>query len=237
MKSSQGIGKLSAALSAAQAEMPVAKREVLNPHFKHKYADLAAIFEAARAVLGKHKLAVTQLFEDRIVDNKLITSHVTIETVLSHETGEWISSTLTLPVDKNTAQAVGSAITYGRRYALSAILGIATEDDDDGEIASNPAGRNGPPVGGGVPARTPPIPSQKPPPAGTAFQRLANELVKSDPGQAGTIARNAVSKMILAAQHAGELTASQMEALREVREQMTKGERPAWFPGPAPETP
>jgi hypothetical protein len=129
---SAAIGALAAALAKAQGEMEAAAKANVNPHFKSKYADLASVWDACRGPLSKHGLAVLQPVS---ADGP----KVTITTVLAHSSGEWIEEALTMTAQQNTPQAVGSAITYGRRYGLSAMVGIAP-DDDDGNAAS---GNNG----------------------------------------------------------------------------------------------
>lgn len=125
---SDSIIKLAEALAAAQSEIENAAKKSNNPHFKSKYADLAEVINTARPVLSKHGLSVTQWpsFADGLVS---------VETLLTHKSGEWIANTASAPADKLTAQGVGSAITYLRRYSLAALACIAQEDDD-GNAAS-----------------------------------------------------------------------------------------------------
>jgi hypothetical protein len=123
---SHGIGKLATDLAKAQAEMEGAKKDATNPHFRSSYATLAAVCDAC-APLAKHGIAYLQ-------PTRADGPHVTVTTVLIHASGEWIAEDLTLTAGQNTPQAVGSAITYGRRYGLAAMVGIAPEDDD-GEAA------------------------------------------------------------------------------------------------------
>ena len=125
---SDSIIKLAEALAGAQAEIENAAKKSNNPHFKSKYADLAEVINTARPVLSKHGLSVTQWpsFADGLVS---------VETLLAHKSGEWIANTASAPADKLTAQGVGSAITYLRRYSLAALACIAQEDDD-GNAAS-----------------------------------------------------------------------------------------------------
>ena len=100
-----------------------------NPYFKSKYAPLDAIIEATRPVLAKHNLAVQQLpiFED---------GKAGVVTRIVHRNGTTESSTLLLPLKDQSPQGVGSAITYARRYSIASVLGIASEDDDDGNVSS-----------------------------------------------------------------------------------------------------
>jgi len=134
MQKSDSIAALAAALAKAQSEMGTAKKAAINPHFRSRYADLASVWEAARTPLAKNGLAVIQTSDDSERGACIITT-------LVHSSGEWISGRLTLPVSKADAQGYGSAITYARRYGLSAILGIAADDDDDGNAATRSVDR------------------------------------------------------------------------------------------------
>lgn len=125
------VKEIAAALMKAQANLKPAHKDSTNPHFRSKYADLSAIWDAAKTVLAPNGLSVTQTFS-----NGTGGETVTIVTTLLHTSGQWISSALTLKPSKADPQGVGSAITYGRRYGLSAILGIVADDDDDGNAAS-----------------------------------------------------------------------------------------------------
>ena len=124
MNKSEAIGKLAEALSKAQGMMKGAIKDSENPFFKTAYADLASVWDACREPLSKCGLSVTQT--TRIADN----GDPVIITTLLHSSGEWMSGELLVKPVKADPQSVGSAITYGRRYALSAIVGIAPEDDD-----------------------------------------------------------------------------------------------------------
>ena len=132
MQKSDQIAELAAALSKCQAEIGKASKDSTNPHFKSKYADLESVWDTAREPMTKHGLAVLQTFTETGGDS------VNIVTVLTHTSGQFISGILTIPLVKRDAQGVGSAITYGRRYSLAAILGIV-QTDDDGNEAVKPA--------------------------------------------------------------------------------------------------
>lgn len=135
MLKSDSIGALGAALAKAQGEIRAAAREANNPFYGKPYSDLSAVWEACREQLSKNGLAVVQTTDN--AENKII-----IETTLIHASGEWVSGRLSLAPTKNDPQGVGSAITYGRRYALAAIVGIAPEgEDDDGNAASGLGGK------------------------------------------------------------------------------------------------
>lgn len=117
------------ALAAAQAELGGAKKDSTNPHFKNRYADLESVWDAWRSVGTKHGFSVIQHIHDALGANG-----VRIETVLGHAGGYSVSSTMFVPASKGDAQGYGSAITYGRRYALASVVGIV-QTDDDGEAA------------------------------------------------------------------------------------------------------
>lgn len=146
MKTSENINELAAALSKAQGQMAAATKEAMNPHFGHKYADLASVWEACRKPLADNGLAIIQIPTSEDGENT-----VTILTRLLHESGQWLEDSLTLPVTGNTAgrptaQNYGSAITYGRRYSLAAIVGVY-QDDDDGNGASGKTPKDDKPKG------------------------------------------------------------------------------------------
>jgi hypothetical protein len=122
-KTSETINELSASLASAQREIEGAPKDSANPYYKSKYADLASVWNAVREPLGKFGLAILQMPS---ADG----AKVTITTMLAQSSGQWISSDLTMTAKDDTPQAVGSAITYARRYALQSFAGVAPEDDD-----------------------------------------------------------------------------------------------------------
>ena len=123
MNKSESIAAISQAIAKAQHDVENASKNAKNPHFKSKYADLAELLNTVRPVFSIHGLAIVQMpsFDGCIAS---------VETMISHSSGEWISSICSAPVSKQDAQGVGSAITYLRRYSLAAMCGIAQEDDD-----------------------------------------------------------------------------------------------------------
>lgn len=128
------IGEIAAALSVAQAEINPAEKNATNPHLKNKYANISAIYDAVREVLPKHGLCVVQT----MLPTDGTRAHV--RTTLAHKSGQWFASECVMPLDRQGgAQGMGSAITYARRYSLSAILGVVADEDDDGNGAQ---GRN-----------------------------------------------------------------------------------------------
>lgn len=122
-ENSLDIGKLAGALAKAQGGITGALKDSANPFFKSKYADLAACWDACRKPLSDNGLAVIQTTEIRA-------DFVTIVTLLAHESGEWIRSRLPMKPKDFSPQAVGSTMTYARRYALAAMVGLAQVDDD-----------------------------------------------------------------------------------------------------------
>ena len=134
MNKSESIAGLAAALAKAQGAMKGAVKDSANPFFKSKYADLASVVEAIRAAFSANGLSYIQTVQSSELDE------VRVETMILHSSGEWIScGVLALPVSKNDAQGYGSALTYARRYSLSAAVGVAPEDDDgNAAVAAKP---------------------------------------------------------------------------------------------------
>lgn len=126
---SESIKELAAALSKVQREIKPAIKKHTNPFYNSKYADLEDCWDAAREPLTKNGLAVIQTIDATEGGHYLVTT-------LAHTSGEWIESRIKINPDKNTPQAIGSSITYLRRYTFSAIIGVTTEDDD-GNAASD----------------------------------------------------------------------------------------------------
>lgn len=124
------IGKLGKALAAAQGQMTGAAKSSQNPFFRSKYADLASCWDACRDALSKNELAVIQTPEAN-------PDIVIVMTTLVHSSGEWIRGRLSMKPTKSDPQGMGSALTYARRYALAAMVGLA-QVDDDGNAASEP---------------------------------------------------------------------------------------------------
>jgi hypothetical protein len=135
MITSESIAKIAPAFVAAQAEFDHVSKEADNDFFKSKYATLAACIEVVKPILAKHDLAVMQGAVTPVFAEA--SAGILIQTRLLHSSGEWMEDEgLRLPLAKNDPQGVGSAVTYGRRYSLLALLGVAPDDDDDGNAAS-----------------------------------------------------------------------------------------------------
>ena len=135
MQHSDTLAELGKALAAVQGEMGHAPMNATNPFLKSKYADLGAIIETAKPVLPQHGLSYSQhpCGEG---------GRIGVETILMHSSGEWLSSRIEMDaVDergKSAAQVAGSIITYLRRYALAAALGIYADEDNDGNTPARP---------------------------------------------------------------------------------------------------
>lgn len=128
MLSSEQTDVIDAAMAKAQKAMRAAAKDAINPHFKSKYADLASVWDAIREPLTGNGIAVLQNVEN-------FGKGVAVTTRLVCA-GQWYEfGPLVVPLAQESAHGIGSAITYGKRYALSAAVGVATDEDDDGNAA------------------------------------------------------------------------------------------------------
>ncbi|WP_053453661.1 ERF family protein [Exiguobacterium sp. BMC-KP] len=137
MKRSDSIASIAKALAAFQKDVTQPKKSAKNPHFKSTYVPLDNVVDSIAETAPKHGLSYIQT---TVTEN----DKAGVQTLLMHESGEWIEfEPLLLPIgQKATPQAVGSAITYARRYTLSSIFGIASETDDDANGANDNASKN-----------------------------------------------------------------------------------------------
>lgn len=126
MERSESLSELAGALNKFQSEMGKVVFDSNNPFFKSKYASLSALVSTAKPILAKNGLSVSQLVSDG----------GSVTTMLLHSSGQFLSSTLTLKPVKEDPQGQGSAITYARRYAYASILGIVSDEDDDGNAST-----------------------------------------------------------------------------------------------------
>lgn len=129
MNTSEQINELATALAKAQGEITGALKESKNPFFKSSYADLASCWDACRGPLSKNGLAVIQVPQINATHGFLLLTR------LMHASGQWMESELPVHPKDDSPQSMGSALTYARRYALTAMVGIA-QIDDDGNAAS-----------------------------------------------------------------------------------------------------
>jgi ERF superfamily len=132
MNQSESIAKLATALSIVQGKLSHAKKDSANPFFKSKYADLESVWDACRDLLAANGLSIMQFpgttYVEDLGEHKIFTMSMT--TILAHNSGEWIGQEMSVPVSKPDAQGSGSALTYMRRYALAAVVGVVQADDD-----------------------------------------------------------------------------------------------------------
>lgn len=127
MRHSDGIGALVAALAKAQQEIRNPALDSVNPHFKNRYASLGAHLEAVREPLAKQGLVLSQHVENT-------EDGVAVTTLLAHASGEWMSSSVAMPLpDRATAQNLGAIVSYLRRYAIGSVAFLTGEEDDDAE--------------------------------------------------------------------------------------------------------
>lgn len=168
---SDTLGKLALALSKAQGAMENASKDALNPFFSSKYADLASVWGAVRKPLSENELAIIATVIE------CTSSKVSVETKMIHSSDEWVATVVTVPIttiskDREkvvvvTAQHIGSALTYCRRYGLQCVTGNAPKDDDDGNAASGKTSGGGitreqyaqeaPPADDAPPPSSPPV--------------------------------------------------------------------------------
>jgi len=123
MNTSPELNELAAALCLAQAEIAGAHKNAANPFFKSKYSDLASCWSAVREPLTKHDLSVVQ---SPSADG----AKVSVETMVLHASGQWVSGTMTATAKDDSPQAIISIVTYLRRAGLSSFCSIAPVDDD-----------------------------------------------------------------------------------------------------------
>lgn len=132
MKMSESIKNLAAAMSKFQGELGAASKSKANPFFKSKYADIAEIWETIKEPLAANGLSVVQL------QGTNVNGDPTLSTTVMHSSGEYITSETPLIFTKKEPQAIGSAVTYFRRYGLAAALGVVQDDDDASATTTAP---------------------------------------------------------------------------------------------------
>lgn len=132
MNTSESIATIATEFIEAQSKIEAAQKSAENKHLKARYADINDVLHAVRPALNEHSLGVMQYFKQDEDQSK-----ITVITRLIHKSGEWMEGEVVIPVLKQDAQGVGSAITYGRRYGLTSLVGLPQEDDD-GAAASSP---------------------------------------------------------------------------------------------------
>lgn len=185
---SENTTELAAAMIEVQRQLAPATRDAVNPFIKNRYATLNSVMETCREALVSNGIWLTQLPVPAPIE--LGPGHIGLLTKLTHaESGQWQASLTVVPLPKPDPQGMGSAITYSRRYALTAMLGMVTEDDD-GEAAKLPpkSGQRTKAVGANAPAARK-SPQNQQPSSSDPFQHLPRldgvtyELVTSNDGR------------------------------------------------------
>lgn len=127
MKTSESIINIIPAFLTAQKEIISVIKDQTNPYFNSKYADISAVIEACKEPLNKQGIAILQPIDG-----------MNVETILIHTSGEWFSSlTPVVCKEANNPQALGSAITYAKRYGLQSMVLLPAEDDDGNKAATD----------------------------------------------------------------------------------------------------
>jgi hypothetical protein len=139
MNKSDSIKNIADAIAKAQAEMPFVQMNSVNPFLKNKVADLGAVISTIKPVLASHGLSYSQpTFSEN--------GSVGVTTIIMHTSGEWLESSIALPVSeekgKSAAQVAGSIITYLRRYSLTSAFGLYSDEDTDGHTGTKVTGNN-----------------------------------------------------------------------------------------------
>lgn len=211
MTQSDSIAKVAPALVAAQGAIKPIPKDGKNPAFRSRYATLDAIMEAVRPALTANGLALVQGVKhpDTNEDGKLV--GITVESRIVHTSGEWVASVVPVPVVKADAHGLGSALSYGRRYGISALLALTTDDDDDGNAAATPA-RAQERTQERAPARTP-APAPAPAREDTGASGRLYDKVPTTPVEAMPLAK--AESLEIKGKRLGDMSDERLNALRQ----------------------
>lgn len=147
MKTSESISEIAKALNEVRKNIKQPEKSANNPFFKSKYVMLEGVVDAIDKALPKGFTYTQEVTSDG--------NQISVSTILLHESGQYIQfDPLNVPVTKNDAQAFGSAETYARRYTLSAVFGVTSDVDDDGNSASKSAPHEAPHKRRGAPKKS-----------------------------------------------------------------------------------
>jgi hypothetical protein len=181
MRTSESVAKIFPDFIKAQGEFKDAEKNGTNPFFKSEYSTLQDVFSAVRPALSKFGLAVIQAPE---IGEGQGQRSVKVVTRIVHTSGEWIESDISVELKESGPQPMGSAVTYLRRYSLAAMMGIASEEDDDGNATSTKKQTHeqsqkspAPPAAPKPPASTPPS-ATKAAPTGDKFRETQERMKK-----------------------------------------------------------
>lgn len=211
---SEAFNELAAALAKAQGKIKVAPKDNVakvdsrtGTSFSYRYSTLADVWEACRAPLSENGLAVIQTVATE-------GAKVTVTTLIAHSSGQWISDDLSLIAMDPSPQKIGSCITYARRYALGSMVGVVSEEDDDGaEAQGRPTtiSRRGQPSDNGNGSARP-----APPAASDQSPALAEEFKQAMGAAKDGKALHAIGVKVADAGRAGKLVPTDREALTKV---------------------
>ena len=163
IRTSESITKITQSLLKVQKQIKFAVIDTDNAYYKSRYASLGSVVDACKEALNNNGI----VFIQGASSNKDLPRMVCVTTRLLHESGEYIEDTIGVPYVQDTPQAYGSSLTYARRYALSALLGIVSDEDDDGN------------AGSGLEPKTPQKPQAKKPTKIEKQKILGNLAVKA----------------------------------------------------------
>ncbi|MFH0959513.1 MAG: ERF family protein [Pseudomonadota bacterium] len=220
METSQTIGKISEALAKAQGQMKPANYDAQNPHFKSRFSSMASIVSVCRKALSDNGIAVVQGVS---VEGDPI--RVKVTTLLSHASGEWIKDTLSIKPIADNAQAVGSAISYAKRYSFSALVGSVSETESESELEDDGEAAVGrPQTKAPVPIRKlsekPKAAIQKPEP-GKLEETTAPVPATQEPVTPAPVSNNQVTVPPTQAQPASKLVTQANPRIAKIREIFT----------------
>ena len=190
MRTSETTGAIGAALAKAQGAMASAKQDGHNSHYGNSYASLGSLLRVAKSTLAGNGIAVVQGTESLHIETGPL---AIVVSRLLHSSGEWIESEVSLPLERVSAQDLGKALTYLRRYSLAALVGIVADEDDDGEgdLATRPPQTATPPPSARRKPTPPPAPATSAEPGGGGggdFAEFEGTLddVRKTPTKGGT---------------------------------------------------
>jgi len=203
MNRSESLAKIAPALVAALGKIEGAAKKKTNPGFKSKYADLETVIDASRDILTEHGLTVMQF------PGACVGGVMNLETIIMHDSGEFVSHEMGIALGKTDPQGVGSAISYARRYALMAALNMPSVDDDAQSAMGKGANQNT--------AKPPEEPKPQNNPGVVTAMKAAIDMCDSEPALDAWKEDNKVSFDRLSEDDYREVVAHWREAVRKAR--------------------
>lgn len=206
MKTSEQINEIATALAKAQGEVANPVFNKTNPHFRSKYADLSSVLNVVRPALSKNNISIMQM-------TNIEEAGVVLYTRLTHTSGQWIESVYPVTAS-GKHQEIAAALTYAKRLSLSAIVGVAGEEDDDGNAA------NDLPVATKAAPKAPPLPKMSAADSKKAMDDMLLDLdgCATKENLQEWALRNSKKKGELWEEHQGEVTQAFQKAQTRIRE-------------------